>query len=860
MPHASSSSMSLRPNPLAGTPYAATRRLGGGATSEVYEARHVALDKLVIVKLLREEHLGDARLLDRMRFEAQALARLCHPNLTAVTDFGETAAGLPYFVMERHEGRSLADELRARGHLPVAEAVALAQQLLAGLEAAHAIGIIHRDVKLENLFLCSDGRLKILDFGIAKLLPGASSKGAPAPLALRTEEGVTLGTPRFLSPEQVLCCPVDRRTDVYGAGMVVFELIAGKDPFHDESSFVGLLQAHLSRPVPPLSTLASQAVEPALEDVVHRALSKDPAARYATAAELSAALVHALHMRAAPPPPAPGTLEPGPAFALGDVFHGYTVQKKLGEGLHGEVFQVEHVHTSERFALKVLRLEDARDASKVQRALRTAKASYKIKHANVVTVHDLGCEDDGRVWVLMELLEGESIAELLARLGGRLSVPVALHIAIEAAWGIDAAHEHSILHRDIKPDNVWLTREGVVKVLDFSLALVIPDGVRTTQRQGGFALGTAPFMAPETLRGTDQDARVDVYALGMMLYMMLAGHPFHDAYRDTNEMVRRQLFVEPAPVSAAAGLPAYVDDVMRRAIAKDRAGRFFTIAAMAQAMTALRDRLHADAHAGRIAIEPVEGEPPLPGPPWARRAYLALQDLPLPDLPPAVPSQRVKVTGPKGTVVEAGRPAQPGPGGTIPFGSDDFANARRELAQPAPSSAPQPPDAPRAEGGPAGPASGEETVVSHRKRFGLTHALVLALTVTAIALFAVYRLAGAPRAARAAAASTSAAPATASATALPPPAETLATAPEPAAPPPEPTPLPTAIARPHAPEPTGKPAPSRSSAPPGEPATRNLYDDVTAAPVTATALATASPAVTAAPSTTASHRVFGVEN
>ena len=230
MPHAPSSSIPLRLDPLGGSPYAATRRLGEGTAAEVYEAIHVALGKPVVVKVLRAEHAADPRALDRMRFEAQALARLRHPNVTAVTDFGQTPAGRPYFVMERHEGRSLRDELHARGHLPVAEAVALAQQLLAGLEAAHALGVIHRDVKLENLLLCNDGQLKILDFGIAKLAPGADPAQAPAPIAVRTEEGVTLGTPRFLSPEQVMCRPVDRRTDVYGAAMVVYELIAGARP------------------------------------------------------------------------------------------------------------------------------------------------------------------------------------------------------------------------------------------------------------------------------------------------------------------------------------------------------------------------------------------------------------------------------------------------------------------------------------------------------------------------------------------------------------------------------------------------------------------------------------------------------
>src|SRR6185437_14961988 len=153
----------------------------------------------------------------------------------AVTDFGETGSGIPFLALEQLSGRTLEKELTLRGALPPAEAVQLARELLDALRCAHDAGILHRDVKPENIFLAEPERggriLKLLDFGIAKVLPSVSDADGPAPLALPTEEGVTLGTPRFLAPEQARGTSVDQRADLYAAGAVLYAMLTGRDPY-----------------------------------------------------------------------------------------------------------------------------------------------------------------------------------------------------------------------------------------------------------------------------------------------------------------------------------------------------------------------------------------------------------------------------------------------------------------------------------------------------------------------------------------------------------------------------------------------------------------------------------------------------
>ncbi|CAN5278121.1 hypothetical protein BH20ACT8_BH20ACT8_00440 [soil metagenome] len=254
--------------------------LGTGGMSRVHAAHDELLDRRVAVKLLRGELASDPIVRQRMLREARAAASLSHPNAVGVFDVGEDD-GTPFLVMEYVDGRTLTDLLRERGPLPVAEAVAIADAVLAALQAAHERGLVHRDVKPSNILLPADGsEAKLADFGIAKGIQEAASG--------LTITGTVIGTPRYLAPEQAAGERATAATDLYAVGILVYELLSGAPPFN-EGSAVAIAVAHQRVAAPPLAD-AAPGVPPALAAVVHRALEKAPGDRYASAGDMRAAL------------------------------------------------------------------------------------------------------------------------------------------------------------------------------------------------------------------------------------------------------------------------------------------------------------------------------------------------------------------------------------------------------------------------------------------------------------------------------------------------------------------------------------------------------------------------------------------
>ncbi len=269
-------------------PYKIVAPLGAGGMGEVYRAHDTRLGRDVALKVIPTELARDPERIRRFEREARAAGALSHPNVCAIFDLG-THEGAPFVVMELLEGESLRAKLVA-GPIPVRKALDWVAQAAHGLAAAHEKGIVHRDLKPENLFVTRDGRVKVLDFGLAKLTRPemlAPAGGSPGSIAT-TEMGSVLGTVGYMAPEQVRGGTADHRSDLFALGAVLYELVTGRRAFRG-ASYVEVLHAILSQEPAPLSA-SGREIPPGLEPIARRCLEKEPAERFQSASDLAFAL------------------------------------------------------------------------------------------------------------------------------------------------------------------------------------------------------------------------------------------------------------------------------------------------------------------------------------------------------------------------------------------------------------------------------------------------------------------------------------------------------------------------------------------------------------------------------------------
>lgn len=257
-----------------GTAYRVEELIGSGGMGRVYRVEHAELGRRFVLKALHGHLASRPDLVARLKNEWRALGKLEHPNIVQVTDAGQTERGLPFYVMEHLRGKTLGQLLMEQKRLSAREACLLVVDILAGLHAAHQTGAVHRDIKPPNIFIVEGGRAKLLDFGIAKLRDQSAK--------VVTAGGISIGTPRYMAPEQASGTVVDGRADIYATALVLYEMVVGKGPFSHIRDPNELVMAHIGQE-PERADFREPRVPPELGDLIARWLSKSPHSRPATA-------------------------------------------------------------------------------------------------------------------------------------------------------------------------------------------------------------------------------------------------------------------------------------------------------------------------------------------------------------------------------------------------------------------------------------------------------------------------------------------------------------------------------------------------------------------------------------------------
>jgi eukaryotic-like serine/threonine-protein kinase len=275
---------------LIGGKYKLVERIGQGGMGTVYRAVQSGLNRSVAVKILKRELNLDRDTVARFHREANAMSLLTHPNTVRVYDFGQTDDGLLYLVMELLEGELLTTKMLREGALDVLDAVRFAQQILRSLAEAHKKAIVHRDLKPDNVFVArveghGDPVVKVLDFGIAKVV--APDRRVDQ---FETQAGTVFGTPRYMSPEQAQGAALDGRSDLYSVGTLLYQMLTGRAPFTDDDAVVVMAKHIQEMPVAPNEAAPERPIPKALNEVVLRALAKEPSERFQEASEFDGAL------------------------------------------------------------------------------------------------------------------------------------------------------------------------------------------------------------------------------------------------------------------------------------------------------------------------------------------------------------------------------------------------------------------------------------------------------------------------------------------------------------------------------------------------------------------------------------------
>ena len=564
-------------------------KLADGTAAEIFRARNGQDD--VLVELSRPALSEDIDLYARFLDEARERQKLSHPGVVKRTVTGCQSDGRLFVVTEPLAGPHLGERL-TRGTLGIRETARIGVSLCEALNYLHDRGIFHGNLRPSNVYLTgpTDAPVpKLVDMGLLLFRTTRS---------LRTPTSMILVAPEYLSPERVRGRRVDALSDVYGLGVLLFEMISGHAPFHGDS-LETTRQLHLSESVPWVPPGFER-----LAPIIGLCLAKERSDRFQSVRAVREALLHVMaEADHQPTPTVPPPVEPMPKGSLlpddATVLGSYELLQQIGQGGMGQVYLARHLALDRKVAIKVLRKELATIDVHVTRFLQEARAVNLVRHPHIVEIHDfMDDRRNGHVWCVMEYLRGPSLKEVSK--ASPLPVSRIVRIVRQVAQALAAAHEVGVVHRDVKPENIVLVNgaldgdgaDDFVKVLDFGIAK-LRDEVENLERPRtghGEVLGTPAYMSPEQAQALYVDARSDVYSLGTVIYLLLAGRlPF-----DNNGLLQMAMHLvtqppKPLPLLTASGEPMPQDlaAIVLRCLEKKPAQRFQTMQELDYALSQL---------------------------------------------------------------------------------------------------------------------------------------------------------------------------------------------------------------------------------------------------------------------------------
>ena len=611
-----------------------------GGMGDVYLAATTGIEgaeRACIVKTVRRDHIHDGSFLARFLDEARVQSQLNHPGVAQVLEASTDENGEPYTIVEYVEGRSLS-EVRQRAiqlgkKLEWADAVAVGIEMAQALAHVHErsgsdgvpLQIVHRDLSPQNVMVGYAGEVKLIDFGTAR---GHNRR-------CHTVAGVVFAKPGYVAPEVARQQVGDGRIDLYALGIMLWELASGRRFFHGDPQ-KHLEDAAAGNVIVPLVSKTSDA-PPLLDEIIQKLIANEPDDRYPSAAkavpdlarllgmapaskgergvrvrianlmrtlwphepakvraEFARLLREARELRREPPTPSAtkvmenvaARMAPDDPYMLAGT--PYRLSRMIGEGASGVVYEAEHVELGRRLAIKVLAPEHATATEAVERFRREARSVARLSHPNLVGLYDFGKSLDGRVFLAMELLSGETLDKRLKK-SDAMPWREAARLGVDVCKALEAAHGAKLVHRDLKPANLFLTSGGVLKLLDFGVAMALTSttGDSDEKRQKGFAIfGTPEYMAPEQVAGETVDGRCDLYALGCVLYEAVTGLPVFDGGSSVVVMGKqlREFAESPRVRAPSRGISSELDAVIMRALAKRPLDRFPSACAMREAL------------------------------------------------------------------------------------------------------------------------------------------------------------------------------------------------------------------------------------------------------------------------------------